>query len=229
MSDRRQDGQVVDQEHPAVRGAVVQAAPDLGEVPLELGEPPAGRVRVAEVGDPRPDARQPRQWPGQACQGEAGQVADVVAAGGDGDQCRLRGDGVELAGVACAGGTQDVTGCRAGEGDVMQVERERPGDPVRVVARRPPGPARAARGAGRKARPGRERAAHGHVTAPGRNRHLVLPCLPAADDKQGVGDAEADEGDQHPSVRQGTRRRRCGRGPGVPGSVMGSAPGGRGE
>ena len=65
---RRQDRQVVDEEHPAARGTVAQPAPDRREVALELREALIGRVRIPEPGDAGPDPGSPAAaragWPG---------------------------------------------------------------------------------------------------------------------------------------------------------------------
>jgi hypothetical protein len=201
----REDCQVVDQENPAGEGAAVQLASDRREAPIKPGEALVSRAGVAQLGYPGPETRQRPQRPGQACEREAGQEADVVAARSDRDQDGVRGDGVELGGLPGGRRTEDVAGGRAGERDVGQVQRERLGDEVRVVAGRPAGPARAAGNPGRKTRTSREGASHRHVTAPGRDRHLILhgqwpPVVPSATagDKQRVGDAEAGQGDQPP-------------------------------
>src|SRR6266851_7575066 len=174
---RWQDRQVVDGEDTAGRGAVAEAAGDRCEVAFELREALIRRARVPELGDPRPDARQRVQRPGQAGQGKPGREADVVDPRGDGDKGRDGRYGVELSGLAGGGGPEKVASGRAREGDVVQVEPERPGDEVSVVARGPPGREWASGNARRKAGPRREGAAHRHVTAPGRNGHLVLLWL----------------------------------------------------
>jgi hypothetical protein len=173
---RRQDRQVVDEEHPAGRGAVAQPTCDHRQVAFELGEALVGRVRIPEPGDAGLDPRQRPDRPGQAGQGEAGQEADVVAARGHRDQARVRRDGRQLRGLAGGGRREDVTGGGAGIGHVVQVEPERTGDQMGVVTRRPAGPARAVRGARRDAGSRREGTAHRDVTAPRRDRrYRILP------------------------------------------------------
>lgn len=174
---RRQDRQVVHEEHPAGRRAVAQLAPDRRQVAFKLPEPLFGGVRVTEIGDASLDARQRPQRPGQAGQGKPRQEADVVAARGDRDQTRVRRDGLQLRRLAGRGRPQDVTGGGAGIGHVAQIEPEGAGDQMGVVTRRPAGAARAGGGTRPDARSRRKGAAHGDVTAPGRDRrHRLLPC-----------------------------------------------------
>ena len=99
---RRQDRQVIDGEHPAARGTIVQVPRDRREVAAELCEALIGRLPIPEVGDAGPDGWQRPQRPGQAGQEEARDVTDIVAARSDGHQSSGRGDRVELAGWPAA-------------------------------------------------------------------------------------------------------------------------------
>jgi hypothetical protein len=118
---RGQNRQVVDEDDPARRGAIAQAGRDRREVQFELLEALVGRAGVPEPGDTCLDARQRRQWPGQAREREPGHEADIVAVGGNGDQAGVRRYGVSWAAWPLADGRrmslviapEKVTSCRS--------------------------------------------------------------------------------------------------------------------
>jgi len=99
---RRQERQVVDQDHPAGRRAVMQLAPDRREVLAKPLEALVRRAGVPKLGDVRPDGRKHRQRPRQARQREPGRKPDVVAARGDGDEGGVAGHRVKLSRPAAA-------------------------------------------------------------------------------------------------------------------------------